>query len=244
MKFNLLIIFLFTISCSVQINNSSKKSSYTSSGFAYVYNENDFLNKVISKKFDNNELLLGHNRLRVGTIVKISNPDNKKSITLKIKKKVKYPDFYTILITESLFQKLELNTESPFVEIQEIKKNKSFVAGKATTFNEERKVSNKAPVMNVKIDNISKNKKSKKAKKYTYTILIAQFYSIESAKNLKKKLDDIDFNSTNKKLLIKKKKKNSFELVLGPYKAVNSLKNDYIALKDYGFEDLEITINE
>ena len=41
--------------------------------------------------------------------------------------------------------------------------------------------------MNVKIDNISKNKKLKKAKKYTYTILIAEFYSIESAKNLKKK---------------------------------------------------------
>ena len=225
MKFNLLIIFLFTISCSVQINNSSKKSSYTSSGFAYVYNENDFLNKVISKKFDNNELLLGHNRLRVGTIVKISNPDNKKSITLKIKKKVKYPDFYTILITESLFQKLELNNESPFVEIQEIKKNKSFVAGKATTFNEERKVSNKV-------------------REHTFTIIIAEFYSIESAKNLKKKLNDITFNSTNKKLLIKKKKKNSFELVLGPYKAVNSLKNDYIALKDYGFEELEIKINE
>ena len=45
-------------------------------------------------------------------------------------------------------------------------------------------------------------------------------------------------------MLIKKKKKNSFELVLGPYKAVNSLKNDYIALKDYGFEELEIKINE
>ena len=87
MKFNLLIIFLLTISCSVQINNSSKKSSYTSSGFAYVYNENDFLNKIISKKLDNNELLLGHNRLRVGTVVKILNPENKKSITLKIKKK-------------------------------------------------------------------------------------------------------------------------------------------------------------
>ncbi len=244
MKFNLLIIFLFTISCSAQINNSSKKSSYTASGFAYVYNENDFLNKIISKKLDNNELLLGHNRLRVGTIVKISNPENKKSVTLKITKKVNYPDFYTILMTESLFQKLKLNTESPFVEIQEIKKNKSFVAGKATTFNEERKVSNKAPIMNVKIDNISKNKKSKKVRKPTFTIIIAEFYSIESAKNLKKKLNDIAFNSTNKKLLVKKKKKNSFELVLGPYKAVNSLKNDYIALKDYGFEELEIKINE
>tara|TARA_A100000164_G_C21893715_1_gene766784 strand:- start:388 stop:1122 length:735 start_codon:yes stop_codon:yes gene_type:complete len=244
MKFKLLIIFLFTISCSVQTNSSFKKSSYTSSGFAYVYNDSDFSNKIVSKKFDNMELLLGHNRLRAGTIVKISNPENKKSTTLKIKKKVNYPDFYTILITDSVLQKLELSAETPYVEIQEIKKNKSFVAGKSNTFNEERKVSNKAPVMNVKIDNISKNKNSKKVKKKIFSIVVAEFYSIESARNLKKKLNDVTFNSTNKKLLIKKKKKNSFELILGPYKAVNSLKNDYIALKDYGFEDLEITINE
>ena len=39
--------------------------------------------------------------------------------------------------------------------------------------------------MNVKIDNISKNKKSKKVRKHMFTI-IAEFYSIESAKNLKK----------------------------------------------------------
>ena len=244
MKFNLFIIFLFTISCSTQINNNFKKSSYTSSGFAYVYNDNDFSNRIVSKKFDSMDLLLGHNRLRAGTLVKISNPENKKSFTLKIKKKVNYPDFYTILITDPLLQKLELNAEAPYVEIQQIKKNKSFVAGKANIFNEERKVSNKAPVMNVKIDNISINKNTKKVKNKIFSILIAEFYSFESAKNLKRKLNAVSFDSNNKKLLIKKKKKNSFELILGPYKAVNSLKNDYIALKDYGFENLEIKIDE
>ena len=40
----------------------------------------------------------------------------------------------------------------------EIKKNKSFIAEKAKIYNEEKKISSKAPVASVKISNISKNK--------------------------------------------------------------------------------------
>ena len=29
-----------------------------------------------------------------------------------------------------------------------------------------------------------------------------------------------------------------------PYKTINSVKNDYIQLKNFGFEDLDITIHE
>ena len=51
-------------------------------------------------------------------------------------------------------------------------------------------------------------------------------------------------NYNTKKLFIQKKKKNMYKLISGPYKAVNSLKNDYIVLKKYGFEDLDINLNE
>ena len=61
----------------------------------------------------------------------ITNPKNNKSITLKVSKKVKYPDFFKALITRKVSQKLELNPELPFVDIQERVKNKSFVAKKA-----------------------------------------------------------------------------------------------------------------
>ena len=41
----------------------------------------------------------------------------------------------------------------PFIEIQEKSKNKSFVAEKAVTHSDEKKVSDKAPVTKVKIIN-------------------------------------------------------------------------------------------
>ena len=154
MKFKFLVIFLLT-SCATELNQTTSKSTYTSSGFAYIYNESDRINKITTKKFNNDELLVGHNRLKVGKLVKITNPKNNKSIVLKIKKKTRYPEFYQVLITESVSYKLGLDESLPFVEIQEIKKNKSFIAEKAKTFEEEKKVFNKVPVTGVKIDNIS-----------------------------------------------------------------------------------------
>ena len=106
---------------------------------------------------NNDKLLIAHNRLKSWKLIKVTNPKNKKFIVLKIKK-TNYPDFYQILITEAVAYKLELDEFLPFVEIQEIKKNRSFVAEKAKTF-EEEKVVNKVPVTGVKIDNISKIKK-------------------------------------------------------------------------------------
>ena len=48
-----------------------------------------------------------------------------------------------------------MNKDLPFVDIQERIKNKSFVAEKAVTHSEEQRVSNRAPITKVKIDNIS-----------------------------------------------------------------------------------------
>ena len=54
---------------------------------------------------------------------------------------------------------MELDEKAPFIEIVEIKKNKSFVAKKSQTFIEERQISNNAPVEKVEIKSISKNPK-------------------------------------------------------------------------------------
>ena len=34
------------------------------------------------------------------------------------------------------------------------------------------------------------------------------------------------------------------QVIMGPYTSVNLLKNDYIKLKSFGFEELDIYINE
>ena len=51
-------------------------------------------------------------------------------------------------------------------------------------------------------------------------------------------------NLTSKNLFIIKRGKNSFELITDSYNTINSLKNDYIVLKNYGFEQLDIKANE
>ena len=245
MKFKIIFIFFFLINCTGPTYNKADKTSYSTSGFAYIYTEQDYLNKFTKKKFKSDELLIGHDKFKVGSLIKLTNPVNNKSIILKVNKKTTYPEFYKILITNPVAKKLNIDENLPFVELQKIKKNKSFIAKKATTFNEEKNIINKAPVTNVSINDISTTdrKKSKKLNKI-FSILIGEFYSIESAKNLRTTLIQENQLLNKNKLVIKKLKKNNYQLITGPYKAINSLKNDYIILKNYGFEDLEIKINE
>tara|TARA_B100001057_G_C22844447_1_gene948400 strand:- start:1078 stop:1815 length:738 start_codon:yes stop_codon:yes gene_type:complete len=245
MKFKQILFFLFILSCTPHLNNTSVKKPFNSKGFAYVYNDFDYNEKIIKRKMDNDSLELSHQNLRTGTLIKLINPKNKKSLVLKNIKRVKYPDFYKILITESVADELDLNLDLPLVEIIEIKKNKSFIAEKAKIYNEEKKISSKAPVASVQISNISKNKNKKiKSKSEKIYIHIASFYSIQTAQFLKKRIIEEINELDSKKLYIKKIDNKETQVILGPYTSVNLLKNDYIKLKNYGFEEMDIFINE
>ena len=130
----------------------------------------------------------------------------------------------------------------PFVEIQERVKNKVFVAKKAVTFSEEQKVSNTAPVTKVKIDNISSKNNINKKKIKKFTIIVGEFYSKESAINLK---DTLEHKYVKKGTLkVNKLAKNKFSLSAGPYSSINTLKKRYFELNKYGFEDLDIKQND
>ena len=107
------------------------------------------------------------------------------------------------------------------------------------------KVSNKAPVTSVKIENISKvTKNFTPYKNNKYYILIADFYSNDSALFLKKELlNQVKF--TNKSLLkIKKANNTRYELLLGPYQNIKLIKQDFLSLKTYGFDDIDIIFND
>ena len=134
-----------------------------------IYNELEFEKKIISKRLDNKNIQVAHKDLKINTLIKITNPKTKDSITVKNLKKANYPDFYKILISEQLATKLNLDKKLPLVEILELKKNKSFVAKKAKIFNEEKRISNNAPIDSVQISNISNsNSKKNKYKKTKY----------------------------------------------------------------------------
>ena len=46
------------------------------------------------------------------------------------------------------------------------------------------------------------------------------------------------------KITDKKKGNKQIDLISGPYNTINLMKNDYILLKNFGFEELDIIINE
>ena len=236
---------LLTAACSSQFTTINQKKPYTAKGFAYIYNNLDFEKKMIKGRMNNDIMQISHQNLRTGTLIKIINVSNNKSIVLKNTKRVNYPDFYKVLITKPVAEKLEIDLNLPLIEIIEIKKNKSFVAKKAKIYKEEKKIPSKAPVASVEISNISKNKsKSSSTASDELFILIASFYSIDTAKFLKqriiKEVKDLD----TKKLKIKKINSKETQVILGPYNSVNLLKNDYIKLQNFGFEDLNVFIDE
>ena len=245
MKFKYFILLFFLCHCAQNIKTSSDKKLYYSKGFAYIYNDKDFTNKIISKKLNNEFLQISNNKLRSGVLIKIINTKTQDAIILKNRSNIGYPEFYKILITKAVAQKLKLDNEMPLVELLEVKKNKSFVAGEAKIFNEEKKIHSNAPVEKVKIDNISKIEiKKKEVKKSQIYINIAEFYSVESANFLKKRIINEIKNFDSKKLIIKVKKVNKISLLSGPYNSINLVKNDYTLLKNYGFEELDISLNE
>jgi len=244
MKYSLIPIIFFLISCSSIEYSTKKNNTYSSKGFAYIYNENDFQNNIIKKKLDNSDHQIAHSKLRPGTWNKIIKLKTNQEIILQNTKRFEYPDFYKILITNQVASKLQLDLDLPLVEIFEVKKNKSFIAKKTKIFKEEEKIHNNAPVETVTINNISKTNRKKKTQKEKLYIIVAEFYSKDSALALKKRITNDLTNFNAKKLYIKSKKANRITLLSGPYSTINSMKNDYIQLKNFGFEELDISINE
>ena len=245
MRYKFFFIILFFFSCTINSTKIENRIPYNTQGFAYIFNEQDHQSKIIGGKLDNSELQISINKLKIGALIKIINPKTKDYLVLKNIKKIEYPDFYKILITSSVAQKLKIDKDLPLVEIIEIKKNKSFVAEKAKIFNEEKKLPSNAPVTSVQISNISKNGNLEiNKKKNEFYILIGSFYAEETAKFLKNRITEKISNFNSQKLTIHKKGLKEINLLSGPYKTINFMKNDYIQLKKFGFEELDIITND
>ena len=83
MKFNYLIIVFLLISCTnTSLVQQGTTTPNISKGFALIYNEDDFNNKVISSKLNSSKIEVGHNKYKKNTIIIITNPENKKSLIM------------------------------------------------------------------------------------------------------------------------------------------------------------------
>ena len=219
-------------------NKKKEKQYYSSNGFALIYDDDLYLQKVVNKKIDNDEIKVMHNYLKKNTPIKIINPVNSKVIETKIYKKANYPKIFNLVVSKKIASIWGLDFDNPCVEIIEVKKNKTFIAKKSNTFEEERNVAETVPIDEVEMDDLSKSKSKKKSNKdNNFILVISDFYYEDSAIKLmnelksKTKLIDISVKKINDK---------KYRLFVGPFKNFKALKTSYISLNKLGFEDLNV----
>ena len=234
------ICFITLSSCAdYKTNKGSQKEEkqyYSSSGFALIYDDELFLQKIINKKINNEDIRVMHSQLKTNTPLKIINPVNSKVIETKIYKEAKYPKIFNIVISKKIASILELDVNNPYVEVIEIKKNKIFIAKKTNTFDEEKKVAENAPVDEITMDNLSKGEldiEKEISKKVNFILVINDFYFEDSANNLKTEL--VEKTKMNN-ISIEKINNKKYRLFVGPFKNFNALKTTYISLNNLGFE--------
>ena len=240
----ILFIFVFLFNCAGYEKNKSaqidKKIYFSSSGFALIYEDSLYKDKIVNKRINNEQVLLLHNTLKRNTPVQITNLKNSKSLELKVYKNANYPKIFNVLISKKIASILDLDIDNPFVEIVELKKNKKFIAEEGNMFEEEKNVANKAPVDEIKMNDLIQSdsmKNEKVTKKEKFIIVISDFYYRDSAVSLKK---DLSKKITLDNIYIRKINNTKYRLLIGPFENFNALKTSYISLNNLGFEHLNI----
>ncbi len=242
------IIFLSLIltSCETtnkKVDNKKEFKNYSNNGFALIYKSDYFKKKIVTKKIDQRSLIIFNNKLKKDTEIKITNLLNEKYLIAKVGKKSKYPIFYNSVVSERIAMELDLDPDQPYVRVETINSNNIFVANKAKTFDEEKKVANKAPVDSISIKNISLNKDKNKEiienenTKFEFIIKFADLFFEDSAIMLKKRLEE-EFEL--KDINIKKMSKNLYRVYKGPFYNLGSIKNVYNEISEVNFENIEL----
>jgi len=248
-NFLFIIIILFLTNCTTGnlIKNKPNTvivNSYSNKGFALVYTEELYKKKIVSKKIDERSLIIFQKNLKTNTKVKITNILNNKSLIAVVGKNSKYPSFNNAVLSKRIAEELYININQPYIEILEILENSIFIAQKAKTFDEEKKVALKAPVNSISINDLNpvkKNDKKKSITKFSYVIKIADFYFNDTALMM---LSRINSDSTNKKAKIKKISDKKYRVYLGPFSNINSLQKSYNGISILEFENIEIIKND
>ena len=216
------------------------EKKYANSGFALIFDES--LDKI--KKLDDRSLMIYHKSLKRKSTVKITNPKNGKSLIAEVKSNnQKFSDFYNSVISKRIAEDLDLDFNEPLLEITLVSRNSAFIAKKSKTFEEEKKVAEKAPVDGIQIKDLNstpKKKKKNKKLKFSYSIKLADFYYKSSAKTMISRIK----NETNiKNSRIQQLSKTKFRVLIGPFNDIKSLKESYEKLRPMNFENLEILNN-
>ena len=233
-----------------KLKQIKEKKFYSSNGFALIYDAGLFEqggidnklnnNEIVDNKLNNEQIIAMHSSLKKNTLIQIINPMTSKVIETKIFRRTNYPKIFNIVLSKKIVTILELDIDNPYVEVFEVKKNKTFIAKEGKIFEEEKKVADIAPIDEIKMDDLSYEQievKKKLDNKKNFILVIADFYYHDSAENLKKEL----INKTQiNEFSIEKINDNKYRLSVGPFENFNALKSIYISLNNLGFENLNI----
>ena len=217
---------------------------YSNRGFSITFDEKLFLNKEISKKIDNRSYLIFHRTLKKNSNVKITNLLNNKSVIAKVKSnRVNFPFFYNSVITKRISEDLELDGKEPYVSLELIVNNSSFVAKTSKMFEEEKNVAQKAPIDGIQINDLNNPDTKKKAIKndnFSYSIKVADFYYKKTAILMLERIKNETKLNNYKIIQISKTK---YRVILGPFNDIKVLKDSYNKAIKLNFENLEIIKN-
>ena len=245
----IVVLLIFLNSCvnypiDKKIETKQRKNYFLNKGFALVYNDALYKKKLIKAKIENRSLIIFQRNLKENSTIKITNLINSKYIIAKVGKATEYPFFYNSVISKRISQELEIDELEPYIEIKEIVANSSFVAKKAKTFDEEKKVSGKAPIDSISVynlnDSIQKNEKKIKKSKFNYIIKIADFYFKNTAKSM---IDRIKKETPVNNVRIQNLSSTQYRVFLGPFNNINSLQKAFSAISALEFENIEIIKN-
>ena len=247
MNYKIIFIFLFFFSSCAKIPtektsiNIIPTETYSNKGFTLLFTEDLKKKKIVNKKIHERSLIIFQKNLKKNTTVKITNLLNNKSILAKVGVNSNYPSFYNSVISQRIFDELELNNNEPYVKISNVSESSAFIAKKAKMYEEEKNVADKAPIDGISISNLGekkkKSKKNKKQLKFNYIIKIADFYYEKTAIMMKKRIED-ELKLNNSK--ISKISNTNYRVYFGPYNNLKSLKNAFDDISPLNFENIEI----
>ena len=248
-KLLILCCFILLNNCTTTTLTKNKISNsldnpFINKGFSLIYSDKFYDNKIISKKIDERSLVIFQKNLKKNTIVKITNILNNKSIIGTVGGNADYPLFNNAVLSLRIADEIGLNENEPYVEILEVIEDTIFVAKRTKTFEEEKKVANKAPVNNINISDLSikeKNIKNELGKKFSYEIKIADFYFNDTASLL---VDRIVNKTMIKDVKIKKINEKKYRVYAGPFNNINSLQKSFNDISILEFENIEIIKND
>ena len=208
----LFIFFFFIISC------SNKYQVYEKTGFAGVSKNN----KIISY-------------LQKDSLIKITNKNNKISKVYKVDEQLKSTDSRIIYLPEIVYDEISLNREFPLVLVQSMRENKSFIAKKAKTFDEEKKINKKVKIETIEVLKIDNQKVVTKK----IFLDFGPFYYKTYSETLFRLLS---LNIKNKKLIFKDYAPKNHIISIGPLKNLTEYDNIYLKLGKIGLIGFNIRV--